>query len=164
MTDANKAIVRKWFYEVWNHNNADAIDEFFAPGAHAYGFPEPDSHVSGAAEFKDVHRHFTSAFSGIRFHLDHLIGEVDCVSAVWTATMTLTGDSLGFPPTGRQVKLTGSTFVQFRDHRIVNRWTNMDLTKVALQLQTPSCACACAARAANLQVTAESFDPVVIGK
>ena len=33
MSEENKKLVRRWFEEVWNQQNTDAIDQMFAPEA-----------------------------------------------------------------------------------------------------------------------------------
>ena len=40
MSEENKKLVRRWFEEVWNQQSEEAIDEMFAPGGKAYGFPD----------------------------------------------------------------------------------------------------------------------------
>src|SRR5215217_149677 len=32
MSDRHATIIRRWFDEVWNHGNVDAIDQLLAPG------------------------------------------------------------------------------------------------------------------------------------
>jgi hypothetical protein len=37
MSEANKAIVRRWFEEVWNQGRTETIDALFARNARAHG-------------------------------------------------------------------------------------------------------------------------------
>ena len=101
MTDANKALVHHWFDRVWNHGNEAAIDELLAPNVRTHGFAGPDSVTIGRDAFKEGHRRFHSAFSNIHVKVHHVIAEGNHVSAHWTATMKHTGDTLGFPATGK---------------------------------------------------------------
>ena len=52
MSEANKAIVRRWFEEVWNQGREETIDELFAPHAVGYGLGDTDVTTRGPAEFK----------------------------------------------------------------------------------------------------------------
>ena len=52
MSEANKAIVRRWFEEVWNQGREETIDELFAEHAVGYGLGDTDVTTRGPAEFK----------------------------------------------------------------------------------------------------------------
>jgi hypothetical protein len=54
----------------------------------------------------------------------------------WTCTGVHTGDGLGFPASGRKATLLGSSFIVCRDGQIIDAWNFMDLTKLALDLQS----------------------------
>ena len=53
MSDANKALVRRWFDEVWNQGREDTIDELLAATAIAHGLGEGDQPVTGPAQAGD---------------------------------------------------------------------------------------------------------------
>jgi len=40
--EQNKALVQRWFDEVWNKGRADAIDEMWAPDAVVHGLSDDD--------------------------------------------------------------------------------------------------------------------------
>ena len=63
----------------------------------------------------------------MRVVVDDVIAEGDRVAIRWTATMTHTGDDLGFPATGRPVTLQGSSFIVVKDGQIREGWNQMDL-------------------------------------
>lgn len=137
MTDANKALIIHWYDRVWNHGSEEAIDELLAPNARTHGLPTPGAATTGREAFKEVHRLFHKAFSGIHVKLHHVIAEGNHVSAHWTATMKHTGDALGFPATGRDVTLEGATFCCIHDGQIVEGWNHLDFTQVTQSLQAP---------------------------
>ena len=131
----NKILARRWFEEVWNSGSESAIDELFHPQGKAYGFPEPESILTGPEAFKTIHRHFHSAFTGIHIDIDDLIAEGDRVATRWTCTMIHNGDGLGFPATGKRVRLDGSSFILCGEGRLLEGRNFMDLTKMTLDLQ-----------------------------
>jgi predicted ester cyclase len=138
MSDANKQLVHRWFDEVWNQGNPATIEELFHPDGKAHGFPEPAAILTGPSEFKQAHSLFKEGFSNINVHLDEVIAEGDNVAARWTATVTHTGQSLGFPPTGRTASFSGTSFLHVANGKIAEAWNHMDFTRVVLELQAAS--------------------------
>lgn len=135
MSDANKQLVQRWFDEVWNQGSPATIHELFHSDGKAHGFPEPSAILTGPAEFTQAHALFKDAFSNIKVHLDETIAEGDHVAARWTATVTHTGQALGFPPTGRTATFSGTSFLHVKDGKIAEAWNHMDFTRVVLELQ-----------------------------
>jgi hypothetical protein len=45
MTETNKALVRRWFKEVWNEGREATIDELFAETGVAYGLGDGEAEV-----------------------------------------------------------------------------------------------------------------------
>jgi hypothetical protein len=62
MSEQNKALVKRWFEEVWNQGRESTIDELFHPEGKSHGFPEPDSVLIGPPGFKAIHRAFHTAY------------------------------------------------------------------------------------------------------
>jgi steroid delta-isomerase-like uncharacterized protein len=133
--DANKALAKRWFEEVWNQGKESAIDQLFHPQGKVFGFPEPDAVLIGPEGFKTVHRAFRNAFGNLHIDLNDLIAEGDRVAIRWTCTGTHTGDGLGYPATGKKVVITGSSFIICRDGQLTEGRNFMDLTKMTQQLQ-----------------------------
>jgi predicted ester cyclase len=107
MSESSRQLVHRWFEEVWNKQREEAIDEMFAPGGKAFGFPEPDSVLVGPESFKSVHQTFLGAFPDLRITVHDIICENDRVAVTWVASMTHLGDTLGFAPTFQKVSLEG---------------------------------------------------------
>jgi steroid delta-isomerase-like uncharacterized protein len=134
MTEQNRALALHWFAEVWDKANPDAIDQYFSPDGHAYGFPTPESAL-GLAEYKALHANFTKTFSGIKVTIHDTIAEGDRVAIRWTATMTHTGDALGSAATGKPVTIPGASFCRIVDGKIMDGWNFTDFTKVVAELK-----------------------------
>jgi steroid delta-isomerase-like uncharacterized protein len=136
MADKNKELVERWFEQVWNQKGEAAIDEMFSPQGRAYGFPEPDSVVTGPEEFKRLHRDFCGAFPDLHVTLDDVVAEGDLVAVRWHIDATHKGDHLGFPASGRKAAMTGTTFVKVEQGRIMDGWNQMDMAGLFRRLQT----------------------------
>jgi steroid delta-isomerase-like uncharacterized protein len=131
MSAENKALVQRWFDEVWNQGRAQAIDEMFAPEGVAHGLGQ-DLH--GPAEFKTFHATFRGAFPDVRVQIDDMIAESDRVAYRFTATGTHRGSNLGFAATNRPVRFLGMGSVRIANGRIVEGWNILDQLGMLTQL------------------------------
>jgi steroid delta-isomerase-like uncharacterized protein len=132
---SNKDLARRWFEEVWNQGRIDTIVEMYHSSATATGFPDPDSVIRGPEEFAQLSQQFRGAFPDMHVTIDDVIAEGNRVAVLWTATMTHTGDGLGFAASSKKVRVPGTSFITCRDGQIVEGRNHMDFTKVLLQLQ-----------------------------
>jgi len=135
MSEANKQLVRRWFEEVWNMQKEEAIDEIFAPQGKAYGFPEPDSVLTGPESFKTIYRKFIGAFPDIHVEIREIIAEGDLVAVTWTATMTHLGDALGIAPTMKRETLDGCSVLVVRGPQIQDGRNYMEMHALLHRLQ-----------------------------
>jgi predicted ester cyclase len=138
MSEENKKLVRRWFEEVWNQQSENAIDEMFAQGGKAYGFPDPNSVLVGPENFKSVHRLFLGAFPDLRITVREIVAEGDRVAVAWTATMTHLGDHLGFAPTTKQETLDGSSFLTVSGSQIQEGTNYMEMQALIHRLKESS--------------------------
>ena len=135
MPDDNKTLARRWFEEVWNQKSEAAIDALFGAESRAYGFPEPDSVVTGPEAFKQLHRDFCGAFPDLRITLDNMIAEDDLVAVRWHVDATHKGNHLGFPASGKKATLTGMSFLKVGHGQILDGWNQMDMAGLFRRLQ-----------------------------
>src|SRR5262245_22342380 len=107
MSHHNSALVRRWFDEVWNGGNFDAVDELLAPGGVLHDASMADVGTLEAEAFKAHARAMRNAIPDIRFTVEYAMESGDYVAARVTVTGTHTGRGLGIEPTGRAFKVTG---------------------------------------------------------
>jgi len=135
MSGRNKDLARRWFEEVWNQGNESAIAELYHAQGQSIGFPESDSVIRGPQEFAATCRRFRSVFPDIHVTLNELVAEEDKVSVLWTATMTHLGDGLGFPASSKSATLIGSTFMRFKDGKVIEGRNHLDFHGLLLKLR-----------------------------
>ena len=123
MSTENKALVRKWFEEVWSQGRADAIDTMLADNARIHGLGPG---VQGPDEFKAFHAAYCNAFPDVTITVDDVIAEGDMVAARWSGRATHSGDGLGFAATGREAQFSGMTFARIQNGKLVEGWNNFD--------------------------------------
>jgi steroid delta-isomerase-like uncharacterized protein len=136
----SKQVIARFFEEVWNRGDVDAVDRYLASAYTIYHDPGDAWHgqtldVSG---FK--HRLVTSRapFPDQRFEIVHAVNEGDRVAVAWTWRGTHQGDLPGFPASARVITLSGMTLYSFDDARISGHWQVVDRLSLVLQLRAPN--------------------------
>ena len=134
-TEKNKALVRRWFDEVWNKGRADAIDEMFAADGIAHGLSEDaENPLTGPAGFKPFHEIFRGAFPDVEVVVEDTIAEGDKVAARCSVRAKHSGDHLGVAASNAPVSFTGISIVRIKDGKIVEAWNNFDFMKMNRQI------------------------------
>lgn len=135
MSEENKALIRRWFDEVWNKGREEAIDELFAEDGVAHGLAdETGEALRGPTGFKPFFRRFREAFPDIEVIVEDTVAEGDLVAARCIVRGRHQSDTLGFAATERPVEFTGIAVVRYRDGRIVEAWNNFDFMTMFQQL------------------------------
>ena len=126
MSEANKALVRRWFKEVWNEGREETIDELFAANGIGYGLGDTEVALKGPSEFKPFVRNLRGGLPDIHMTIEDLIAEGDKVTIRITVTGTHQGNQLGVAPTGRKVHIEGLVVVRIANGQIVEGWNSWD--------------------------------------
>ena len=123
--EGNKAVVGRWFTEVWGKDvNLAVVDEIAAPNMLLkYSLHEPRR---GRADIKAFMTDFRAAFPDLNFWgTADLIAEGDYVVGQWEGGGTHTGPAFkdflvgGLPAaTGRRMRFTGTTVLKLIDGKI----------------------------------------------
>ena len=135
MSEENKALIRRWFDEVWNKGRAGAIREMFAEDGIAHGLSDDAANpLRGPAGFLPFHAQFRGAFPDIEVVVEDQIAEGDMVATRCSVRGKHVGDSLGFAATQAPVEFTGITITRIKDRKIVEAWNNFDFMRMYRQL------------------------------
>jgi steroid delta-isomerase-like uncharacterized protein len=126
MSEANKALIQRWFDEVWNQGRESTIDELFAADGVGRGLSDTDVDVHGPEEFKPFVRNLRGCFPDIRITIEDSIAEGDKVMVRVRVDGTHKGGGLGVPPTGRRVSIAGIVLVRMKNGQIVEGWNSWD--------------------------------------
>ena len=129
----------RWFDEVWNKGNEDAITEMSTPDVVAHGLIGPEGNeVTGVEDFKRFWRTMRAAFSDVHVAVEKTVTEGDFTVARLLITGRHTGEGLPFPPTGNPVQFTGMSMVRVSDGKIAEAWNNIDFMAMYQQAQGSS--------------------------
>ena len=135
MSDKNKALIRRWFEEVWNKGRAEAIAAMFADDGIAHGLSDDvENPLRGPQGFLPFHAQFREAFPNIEVIVEDQVAEGDKVATRCSVRGKHSGDSLGFAATQLPVEFTGVTITRIRDGKMVEAWNNFDFMKMYKQL------------------------------
>jgi steroid delta-isomerase-like uncharacterized protein len=135
MSEENRALVQRWFDEVWNKGRAELIDEMFAGDGVAHGLSDDPSHpIIGPAGYRPFYEVFRGAFPDIRVVVEDMVAEGDKVAARCSVRGKHSGDNLGIAASHTPVDFTGITIVRIRDGKIVEAWNNFDFMRMNKQI------------------------------
>ncbi|MGL5924255.1 ester cyclase [Chroococcidiopsis sp.] len=127
----NKAVIYRYFEEVYNQAREEVIDEIVAPSYIDYGHNPPGRGTEGA---KQDLRGLLTAFSDLQFTIDDLIAEGNKVVARWTGNVTHSGEFVGVPATGKRVTMTGISIYRLEDKQLIETRNAGDLLGLLQQL------------------------------
>ncbi len=135
MSDENKALVVRWFEEVWNKGRTDAIDEMLAADGVVHGLSaEAGVPLKGPVGFRPFHETFRGAFPEIQVTVEDLIAEGDKVAVRCSVRGTHSGDHLGIAATNAPVEFHGIGIARIADGKIVEAWNNFDFLTMNHQI------------------------------
>jgi steroid delta-isomerase-like uncharacterized protein len=132
-TEANKAIVRRYYHELWNSWNLDVAGDLIAENMSFRG--SLGVAVQGRARFLDYVRFVRKAFPDFHNTIDELIAEGDVVVARLTYRGTHQGELFGIKPTGKRVSYCGAAIFRISDGRIEDGWVLGDVRGLMQQLE-----------------------------
>jgi steroid delta-isomerase-like uncharacterized protein len=131
---ANKALIARWFEEVWNQGRTELIDEMRARETVATGLADGSQESRGPEPFKAFYTNLRIAFPDLRVTVDDVLAEGDKVAARISIGGTHMGDALGAPPTGKTVQFSGIILARIEDGKIVQSWNSLDLLSLLKQI------------------------------
>jgi steroid delta-isomerase-like uncharacterized protein len=124
--------MRAWFDEVWTQGREDTIYRLLAADGVAHGLP--GGPIRGPDHFRSHFQVFRGAFPDIHVAVERTVTEGEFVVAHCRVTGTHQGDTLGIPPTGKQVDFEGVTIVKMVDGLFREGWNFFDFLKMYQQL------------------------------
>lgn len=132
MSEANKALARRWYAEVFAKKNLRAIDELVSP--HVLDHAAPPGTPAGIEGAKQILGMYLAAFPDVHLAVEDMIAEGDKVVVRYTIRGTHKGDLMGIPPTGKPVTLAGIEILRVAGGKIVEHWESLDELGMMRQL------------------------------
>jgi steroid delta-isomerase-like uncharacterized protein len=129
----NETLVRRFFAEVFNQGDLEAIDAFIHPEHENHDPTAPDipTGPEGVRRLVELYR---SAFPDLRFEHAEIVAMGDKVAHRWTFTGTHRGEIMGVEPTGKAVTVQGIEINRIADGKIADSWAISDALGMLQQL------------------------------
>src|SRR5437867_2740597 len=105
MSEQNKAIARRFYEDVFNRKNLNAIDEICSPTIVDHS--AMPGQAPGAKGMKDMFGVFVRAFPDLKVTVEEMVSERDLVVARISVVATHTGELFGTAATNRRVTFHG---------------------------------------------------------
>src|SRR6266508_3762570 len=132
-SDHNKALMQRFYDEVVNDGDIDAIDELLSDDFREYEeMPNFSPDREGVKQFFAMLR---AAFPDLHFAVEEMLAESDLVAARVRVRGTHTGSEfMGIPASGRSVDFLGMDFVRFANGVATAHWGVTDTVMMLTQL------------------------------
>ena len=132
MSQQDNIKLQQQFGEAVNSGNLSALGDIVAPGAVDHD-PAPDQ-GTGPEGFIKFFTMLRSAFPDLKIAVEHMVADEENVAFAYTVTGTHSGDFLGVPATGRQIKARGMQITRFENGKQVERWGSSDELGILQQI------------------------------
>jgi predicted SnoaL-like aldol condensation-catalyzing enzyme len=116
MPGNQKALVLRWFEEVWNQERRETIDEMMSPTLILH---DESSTTTGPESFKQFYDQMRSDFSHVRVKTHEFVSSGDLACVRWTSTMTHRAN-------GKELSVSGMSMFRFADGQFVEAWQSWD--------------------------------------
>jgi steroid delta-isomerase-like uncharacterized protein len=122
--DANKAVLTRFWEEIFNDGNVDVVDEIVAEEYLNHDLVPGEA--PGRAGLKQFVLYLRSAFPDLHFTIEQTVADDDKVVVRWRSKGTHKGEFMGVPGTGISTSVTGMAMHRVADGKIVEGWNNWD--------------------------------------
>jgi steroid delta-isomerase-like uncharacterized protein len=116
--ERNKNMARNFFEEVIGQGKLNKYAESHAKDFVAHGASRDFTLDEDLAFARDERQ----ALPDMSITVNQMIAEDDRVAVYWTASGTNTRAGMGFPATGKKIKVSGMTLFRFQDGKIREEW------------------------------------------
>ena len=133
MSEANKAIVRRFYEEVMNRGNASLLDEIVAPD-----FTDHGEALFGSPQGRDALKRSIietpTIFANLNVQLHDVIADGELVGVRGTMRCFQHEEFLGISPSGNELTWNGLALFRVMNGKITERWFNSDSLSIVQQL------------------------------
>jgi len=131
--DRNKAIIERYFYEVWNQGKLAILNELMSPDYinHSPGMPNPPPGPEG---LKPIISSIRDAFPDLNYEIQNMVISEDQVAVYTIMYGTHKGNFFGLEPTGKTIEVPQMQIERIQDGKIIEHWRLTDELTMMRQL------------------------------
>jgi predicted ester cyclase len=126
-----RVVLERLFEEVINNGNLGVADELFVDDFVDHG---PLGDIHGRDAFKALVAQWREAVPDVHCAVTDVFANGDHVAWLVHTAGTHTGDSLGFPATGKKFETVSPNIARFRDERVVEHWAEQGMISMLGQI------------------------------
>src|SRR4051794_13172620 len=130
--DEQKALMRRYYEEVWQRGNMSVGDQLVSPNLVDH-MPLPGQ-TSGRAGHHQAVQMIRTAFPDLQFQIHHVVVDGDIIVGHWTMQATHQGELLGVPPTGKSVTISGIDLGRWENGQLAEIWHVEELLTMLQQI------------------------------
>jgi steroid delta-isomerase-like uncharacterized protein len=127
--EKNKQVARSFFLEVLGQGRLDKYAESHTKDFVTHG----ENHEYTLEEDLAAAKEERKALPDMIVKVNRILAERDFVAVDWTASGTNTQAGMGFPATGKKIKIEGMTIFRFKAGKICEEWSVWDMLSVMRQ-------------------------------
>ena len=127
-----KDLIRRNLEEVWAKGNFEVHEEL--SHGHRVTHEPHRGELRGHETHKQAATHHHSAFSNLHIKIEQLIVEGDMAAARFSVSGKHSGEFMGIPPTGKEMKTTVNNIYRFEGDKIAEVWSEWDQVGLMRQL------------------------------
>lgn len=140
MSEQNKAVAKRFYEEVFNKQNVNAIDDVCA--SNFVDHSAMPGQAPGAQGLKQIFGMYLKAFPDIHVKIKEMIAERDLVVTRFSGEATHKGELFGTPATGKKIKFNGIDIIRVANGRAAEAWHQGDdmiaLMQIGIKPPMPS--------------------------
>ncbi len=127
--ERNKEVARSFFEVVLGQGHLEKYAESHAKDFVAHGENHEYTFEQDLAAAKEERK----ALPDMTVKVNQIVAEQDLVAVYWTSSGTNTQAGMGFPATGKKIKVDGMTLFRFKAGKICEEWSVWDMLSVMRQ-------------------------------
>jgi predicted ester cyclase len=131
-TEANKALVRRYYDQFVNASNFNALDDFVTPNYKRYLSPAA-APINATAQ-KQRMAGLRAVAPDFKLTIDALVAEGDLVAIRSTVRGTQQNAYMGIPPRGQQFTIGSFEVIRIENGKIAEHWGGPDTMDMVLQV------------------------------
>jgi predicted ester cyclase len=135
--ESNKAVLKRFWEEVWDKGQLDVVDEIFHENFVDHGLA-PGLTKQGPEGAKEAVMQFRTGIPDLYLKWHDMVAEGDKVLSLWEAGGVQSGPLKSgrgvIPPTNKHATVWGFTLNRLEDGRIIDAWDNFDIMGMLQQL------------------------------
>jgi steroid delta-isomerase-like uncharacterized protein len=130
--DESKAVVQRFYRELWTEGRLEVADELFAPGF--IGHAPSNTLTRGPEGVKKLVSEWRAGVPDMELEIHAQYAEGSRVATRFTGRGTHKGEWFGLPGTGKQISLSGIAITRVVDGKVVSDWGEFDIMGLLQQL------------------------------